>query len=325
MSAQNDSAFLRMFTLVLGALVAFTIIIFIAATQITGSVEEARGPDPRLRAAVVERIKPVGSVDVASSTPAAPAAAQSGADVAAAACNACHIAGVLGAPKIGDKAAWEARLGTAGGVDGLTATVITGKGSMPPRGGSTVSDDEIRAAVVHLLGESGVDVAAAPAPASAPAPAPEAAAAAPPPAAETAAESSGPVEAVQQMAGNAVEAAQSVVAAVMPAPAPAPAAAPQATAPAPEAAAPAAADGPDLAKGKTVYGAACFACHMTGAAGAPKLGDKAAWAPRIALGMEALYTSSINGKGAMPPKGGRVDITDNDIKAAVAYMVSESD
>ncbi len=305
MSAHNDSAFLRMFTLVLGALVVFTIIIFIAATQITGSVEEARGPDPRLRAAVVERIKPVGSVNVASSAPAAPAAAaQSGADVAAAACNACHTAGVLGAPKLGDKAAWEARLGAAGGVDGLTATVITGKGGMPPRGGSTASDDEIRAAVVHLLGESGVDVAAAPAAAAAAAPA-------------------GPVEAVQQMAGDAVQAAQSVVAAVMPAPAPAPA--PQAAAPAAEAAAPAAAEGPDLAKGKTVYGAACFACHMTGAAGAPKLGDKAAWAPRIALGLEALYASSINGKGAMPPKGGRVDIADADIKAAVAYMVSESD
>ena len=109
----------------------------------------------------------------------------------------------------------------------------------------------------------------------------------------------------------------------MPAPAPAAAPAPQAAAPAPET--PAAADGPDLAKGKTIYGSACFACHMSGAAGAPKLGDKAAWAPRIAQGMETLYASSINGKGAMPPKGGRVDISDDDIKAAVAYMVSESD
>ena len=58
---------------------------------------------------------------------------------------------------------------------------------------------------------------------------------------------------------------------------------------------------------------------------APKLGDKAAWAPRIGQGMETLYASSINGKGAMPPKGGRVDLSDADIRAAVAYMVSESD
>ena len=128
------------------------------------------------------------------------------------------------------------------------------------------------------------------------------------------------------MAENAVEAAEAVVAAVVPAPAPAAATAPQTAAPAPQAAAPAAAAAePDLAKGKAVYGTACFACHMTGAAGAPKLGDKAAWAPRIAQGMETLYASSINGKGAMPPKGGRVDIPDADIKAAVAYMVSESD
>ena len=65
MSAHNDSAFLRMFLIVLGALVAFTIIILVLARSITSSVEEARGPDPRVRAAVAERIKPVGSVDVA--------------------------------------------------------------------------------------------------------------------------------------------------------------------------------------------------------------------------------------------------------------------
>jgi hypothetical protein len=58
-SAHNDSAFLRMFLIVLGALVAFTIIILIHANTITDSVEEARGPDPRLRAVIAERIKPV--------------------------------------------------------------------------------------------------------------------------------------------------------------------------------------------------------------------------------------------------------------------------
>ncbi|MDJ0741660.1 MAG: c-type cytochrome, partial [Gammaproteobacteria bacterium] len=176
MSAQNDSAFLRMFMLILGALVLFTIIILFLANLITGSVEEARGPDPRLQALVAERIKPVGSVNIAAPAPAAAASAggaatQSGADVAAAACNGCHAAGVLGAPKTGDKAAWETRLNAAGGVDGLTASVLNGKGSMPPRGGSAASDDAIRAAVVHLLGESGVDADAAPAAAAA-APAP---------------------------------------------------------------------------------------------------------------------------------------------------------
>jgi cytochrome c5 len=72
------------------------------------------------------------------------------------------------------------------------------------------------------------------------------------------------------------------------------------------------------------YRTACAACHMTGAAGAPKLGDKAAWAPRIKLGMDALVKNVITGKGAMPPKGGRPNLTDAQIKSTVAYMVGES-
>ena len=82
--------------------------------------------------------------------------------------------------------------------------------------------------------------------------------------------------------------------------------------------------GSDLAKGKAVYGGSCFVCHATGAAGAPKLGDNALWAPRIAQGMAVLEANALNGKGAMPPKGGRMDISDEDVKAAVAYMVSGS-
>lgn len=77
------------------------------------------------------------------------------------------------------------------------------------------------------------------------------------------------------------------------------------------------------ADGKTVYAAACVACHATGAADAPKLGDKAAWAPRIKTGIQALYASSLKGKGAMPPKGGS-SAPDADIKAAVDYMVAQS-
>jgi len=79
-----------------------------------------------------------------------------------------------------------------------------------------------------------------------------------------------------------------------------------------------------LADGAATYDKACKACHMTGAAGSPKMGDKAAWEPRIALGTEVLYTSVIKGKGAMPPKGGQVQIPDADIKAAVDYMVAQS-
>ena len=86
-------------------------------------------------------------------------------------------------------------------------------------------------------------------------------------------------------------------------------------------AAPAKAGKPD---GKQTYDTACMACHATGAANAPKLGDKAAWAPRIKAGSEALYASVLKGKGAMPPKGGNAALGDADVKAAVDYMVAGS-
>ncbi|MDB5913453.1 MAG: cytochrome c, class, partial [Ramlibacter sp.] len=72
--------------------------------------------------------------------------------------------------------------------------------------------------------------------------------------------------------------------------------------------------------GQALYQQACFACHGAGVAGAPKLGDKAAWAPRIAQGLPTLYNSALKGKGAMPPKGGSA-APDADVKAAVDYMV----
>lgn len=72
------------------------------------------------------------------------------------------------------------------------------------------------------------------------------------------------------------------------------------------------------------YRTACAACHDTGAAGAPKTGDKAAWKARIATGMDTLVKNAINGIGAMPAKGGRPNLTDAQIKAVVAYMVKES-
>ena len=72
-----------------------------------------------------------------------------------------------------------------------------------------------------------------------------------------------------------------------------------------------------------LYSQVCSTCHAAGIAGAPKLGDKAAWAPRIAQGIDALTASAIKGKGAMPPKGG-ASASDADIKALVTYMVNAS-
>jgi len=76
--------------------------------------------------------------------------------------------------------------------------------------------------------------------------------------------------------------------------------------------------------GKDVFSATCAACHASGVMGAPKLGDKAAWAPRIKTGKDALYNSALKGKGVMPAKGGNASIPDADVKAAVDYMVSQA-
>jgi cytochrome c5 len=101
-----------------------------------------------------------------------------------------------------------------------------------------------------------------------------------------------------------------------------------AAAPALVAAEPAVAAAEAGGKGKEIYDQVCFVCHTPGAAGAPKLGDKAAWEPRIAKGIDTLYANSLNGfmgNGTMmPPKGGRPDIVDDDVKAAVDYMVSNA-
>lgn len=78
------------------------------------------------------------------------------------------------------------------------------------------------------------------------------------------------------------------------------------------------------AVGVQVYQKSCQSCHAMGVAGAPKQGDKAAWAPRIATGMDALVASAINGKNIMPPRGACASCSDDDIKAAVQYMVSQS-
>ena len=76
--------------------------------------------------------------------------------------------------------------------------------------------------------------------------------------------------------------------------------------------------------GEAVYTAICQTCHAAGLAGAPKTGDKAAWAPRIASGSAALLKTALNGKGGMPARGGGADLTDAELKAAVEYIVSKS-
>ena len=105
--------------------------------------------------------------------------------------------------------------------------------------------------------------------------------------------------------------------------APAPAAAP---APAPAAPAPTPVAENDV--GKSVYNKTCALCHAANVAGAPKPGDKADWGPRIAQGKDTLYKHALEGftgaKGAMPARGGSTTLSDDEVKAAVDYMVGLS-
>jgi len=78
------------------------------------------------------------------------------------------------------------------------------------------------------------------------------------------------------------------------------------------------------ADGKSVYDKICTACHAVSVAGSPKLGDKAAWGPRIKTGMDSLLQSVVKGKGAMPPRGGNPALTDAEIRAAIDFMTSQS-
>ena len=73
--------------------------------------------------------------------------------------------------------------------------------------------------------------------------------------------------------------------------------------------------------GEATYNQACFSCHAAGVAGAPKLGDTDAWTDRIAKGTDVLYDNSIKGFNAMPPKGGFVNLSDEQVRAAVDYML----
>jgi cytochrome c5 len=190
---------------------------------------------------------------------------------------------------MGDNGAWGARI--AQGYDTLLQHAVQGIRAMPAKGGNPDLDDiEVARAVVYMTNQSGAKFKEPEAPA----------------------------------AGAATAQAPAAAAPAAAAPAAAPAA--PAAAPAPAAAAPAAAPAAASADaGKALYGQACIACHGAGIAGAPKFGDKGAWAPRLAQGNPVLYEHALKGfqgkNGVMPPKGGSA-APDADVKAAVDYMVA---
>lgn len=258
--------------------------------------------DTTMMAAAADlNLTPVGSVTAVDKS--IVKEARSGEAVYTAVCTSCHAAGVLGAPKIDDKAAWEPRI--AQGLDGLMKNAVNGIRSMPARGGDpTITDEELTNAIVYMTGKAGHDLSAQVKAGAAPAAVPAAQVAAAPVAAPA-------VEAkpAEQAAAPAAQMAA------------APAAAPAVEAkPAEQAVTPVAA----AVDGEKVYKGICFSCHDVGVAGSPKLGDKAAWAPRIATGNDALYNSALNGKNVMPAKGGNPALSEAEVKAAVDFMVAKS-
>ena len=237
--------------------------------------------------AVAMRIQKIGSVEIRDAN----RPLKSGEEVYKAQCTACHAAGLANAPKTGDATAWAARIKT--GYDALLTSALKGKGAMGAQGGGDYDDIEIGRAVVYLTNAAGGNFAMPAAPA-----APVVGASAP------------------STVAVAAPAAAPALAAVA-APATVVAAAPVAAA----AAAPLATVKVATNNGEALYKQFCTACHMQSVAGSPKFGDKAAWAPRIKTGIDAMTTSVIKGKGIMPPKGGS-SASDTDIRAAVEYMAN---
>ena len=258
------------------------IFIIIGLVYFVTSGEKPAAGAVDMELAIAQRIQPVGSVELRDAN----RPLQAGDAVYKAQCAACHEAGVAGAPKFGDAGAWAARIGT--GYEALLNSVLKGKGAMGAQGGGAFSDIEIGRAVVHIANAVGANFSEPQAPA-----AEEAAAAEP---AATAAASEAPA------------AAPAAEVAAAPASAAAPAAAPASATVA-------------AGAGEALYKQACTVCHAAGVAGAPKLGDKAAWSARLGLGVDGLTVSVIKGKGAMPPKGGSA-ASDAEIQAAVQYMLA---
>ena len=258
-------------------------LIMLIANWVASGDKKGAGSDVFSDKAVAARIAPVAMSEYKD---ASNAVAKTGEQVYKEVCMGCHAAGAAGAPKFGDATAWGTRLKL--GLEALTASVIKGKGAMAARGGNPdLSDAEIQNATAYMGNAAGAKFLETKA---------DAVVAAAPVAANISTAMSTGAAAPAAVAVAAVASATAV--------------------PAVPAMAVASVD-----SGKKLYDAACAACHVAGIAGSPKFGDKAAWASRSKLGVDALTASVIKGKNAMPAKGGSQG-TDAEIKQAVQYMLA---
>ncbi|MER1968026.1 c-type cytochrome [Castellaniella sp. GW247-6E4] len=275
-------------TVILAFLIPIVVIMMLV-NLVGASIKTGAGSDSQTSEAIAKRIQPVAGFKLVDVN--APKVFKTGQQVFESTCSACHTSGVAGAPKFGDEAAWAPFIKQ--GYESLVKNAIHGIGAMPPKGGNASLDDfEVERAVVYMANHSGAkfDEPKEPAAEGGEAKAEAAPAAAPAQAAAAPAQAAAPAEAAP--------------------------AAPQQQAAAAEPAAAASTN----AVGEKIYKTYCFACHATGVAGAPKFGDKDAWAPFVKTGPEEMLKNAIKGVGAMPPRGGS-QASDDEIKAAIEYMV----
>ena len=274
--------------LILAVLYSFVVpvvVIIMLVMYVSSSHRPAAGSDALTPAATAVRLAPVGIVQVKDSSDLS--TLKTGEQVFAGQCTTCHTAGLVGAPKLGDAEAWTPRIKT--GYEALLHSALAGKGQMGAQGGGDYADLEIGRAVVYMANKAGAKFDE-----------PK------PPAAGASAAVAGAVAMI------AAPAAPSAPAAAIPAPTATTTATPVAVA---------AQESAHAGAVPALYTQMCQTCHASGVANAPKLGDKAAWAPRLALGIDGLTASAIKGKGVMPPRGGS-SASDAEIKTVVAYMVN---
>jgi cytochrome c5 len=268
------------------------IVIWLLAYYVNQSERSGAGTNGLADAAVASRIAPLAKVDVRN--PNAPHVYKTGEEVFKAVCTTCHTPGAAGAPKFGNTSDWAPRISQ--GYETLVKTALQGKGAMPPRGGTSpddYSDYEIARAVVYMADHSGANFPEPAAPASGTAATQNTAAAA----------SGASEQSASASTGSVNDQAAAAIAALPSAPAPT-------------------SSGADKAQaGKALYTQVCQACHAAGVMGAPKFGNKADWVPRLKDPMDTIYNYALHEKGNMPPKGGS-QASDDDVKAAVDYMVN---
>ena len=174
------------------------------------------------------------------------AEARSGKSVVESVCTTCHGTGASGAPRIGDRHAWQLR--ASQGLSSLTRHAIDGIRNMPAHGGSPqLTDLDIARAVTYMVNQSG---------------------------------------------GHWVEPVDKTLMTTE-------------------------------RSGQQIVEARCAKCHQTGEGGAPRIGDRPAWIPRLKNGLDATVRSAIRGYGGMAPRGGSADLTDAEVRSAILYMINK--